>query len=384
MRIRVRGLDGKANEEKLKKLFEPFGPVLDASVSAGGKIAFVDVAGMKKAEKAVEELHGHRLDDGVRITLVVKGRVSDRPSPPPREPRNLFKQRSPSPLPLRNPGVLGRFFKVDAWTNQPSSMVKRQRGGTQSFYGSSSPGGGGGASEEDLKALSPELRQALEQRKVYPFFTKKYIFSNHRQCVFTLDNIEWCCSEQYYMYWKAKSFPGNENAEWQIVNSRDPKEMKQIGSRLKNFDPELWDEKCREIMMRGCRAKFEENQEFRAELFRTAGMVLAETNPTDFRWGVAVRTDDPNCRDYIKWRGSNWLGFILTQIREDFMADPYYKEEMREVRKKTRQRRWTHDIGLIPHPHPNAAAHAAAHSAANRAAIAAAAAATAAAENGSN
>ena len=49
------------------------------------------------------------------------------------------------------------------------------------------------------------------------------------------------CSEQYYMYEKARFFGDTKRAK-EILRCTDPKEMKRIGRQVIGFDEKRWDE----------------------------------------------------------------------------------------------------------------------------------------------
>ena len=40
-----------------------------------------------------------------------------------------------------------------------------------------------------------------------------------------------------------------------------------------------------------------------------------EASPTDKIWGTGLSQDGPKAGDRSKWRGINWLGEILTEVR---------------------------------------------------------------------
>ncbi|RAV02661.1 hypothetical protein DQG13_09125 [Paenibacillus sp. YN15] len=37
-------------------------------------------------------------------------------------------------------------------------------------------------------------------------------------------------------------------------------------------------------------------------------------------WGVGLEEDDPRIKNRATWRGTNWLGEILTKLREELLA----------------------------------------------------------------
>uniref|UniRef100_A0A914HZS6 NADAR domain-containing protein n=1 Tax=Globodera rostochiensis TaxID=31243 RepID=A0A914HZS6_GLORO len=75
--------------------------------------------------------------------------------------------------------------------------------------------------------------------QIAPFFTNAFGFSNHFACRFTVDGLEFCCTEQFYMYYKARIF-GDEGSAVAILRSRDPKAIKQFGAQIRLFDTALW------------------------------------------------------------------------------------------------------------------------------------------------
>jgi len=49
--------------------------------------------------------------------------------------------------------------------------------------------------------------------------------------------------------------------------------------------------------------------------------VLAGASPYDTKWGIGLARDDPRAKQRHLWRGTNYLGEILTQVRDEMIAD---------------------------------------------------------------
>ncbi|XP_028391651.1 riboflavin biosynthesis protein PYRR, chloroplastic-like [Dendronephthya gigantea] len=143
-------------------------------------------------------------------------------------------------------------------------------------------------------------------------------FSQWHKSIFTLDDKTFICAEQYMMYAKAVLFNDMEIAE-KILQTKDPRRQKQLGRQVKNFDRDKWNEKCKEIVKKGNTAKFSQNEKMKEKLLATKGTVLVEASPYDRIWGIGLDENDPRAKDKTKWQGTNWLGYILTEVRNDLL-----------------------------------------------------------------
>ena len=66
--------------------------------------------------------------------------------------------------------------------------------------------------------------------------------------------------EQYMMFHKALMFREYDLAN-KIMSTDDPAEIKKLGrSKMEYFDAKLWDRTSKQIVKRGIRAKFEQNE----------------------------------------------------------------------------------------------------------------------------
>jgi len=136
---------------------------------------------------------------------------------------------------------------------------------------------------------------------------------------FVLDDTVYSCAEQYMMAEKARLF-GDEETLRAILGAENPKEMKAFGRKVANFDQTLWESKRYDIVKRGGLAKFSQNPVLRDFLKSTGNRILVEASPQDRIWGIGMEQSNPEANDPLKWRGSNLLGFALTEARDELLA----------------------------------------------------------------
>lgn len=126
----------------------------------------------------------------------------------------------------------------------------------------------------------------------------------------------YCCMEQFMMAAKAELF-GDGEIRAQILESRDPKQIKALGRKVRNFDQTLWDRAKYSIVLNGNWCKFSQNRALRDFLLSTGDSVLAEASPFDGIWGIRFPAASSEARDPLKWRGENLLGFALMEVRDE-------------------------------------------------------------------
>ena len=62
------------------------------------------------------------------------------------------------------------------------------------------------------------------------------------------------------------------------------------------------------------------------QLLATAGTILVEASPLDTLWGIGYDAKHPRAANKKTWRGTNWLGYILTELREVFLSAEVFDE----------------------------------------------------------
>lgn len=152
------------------------------------------------------------------------------------------------------------------------------------------------------------------------FFTKADVFSNWHPSWFTVRGIRFNCVEQMMMYAKAVEF-GDQPTAAKILASPDPKEQKRLGRLVTPYNDARWQQIVRKIVYAAAKAKFTQNPHMLKKLLETEGTVLVEASPTDRIWGVGLGERDPRIDDPRNWRGTNWLGEVLTRLRDDLLAE---------------------------------------------------------------
>jgi ribA/ribD-fused uncharacterized protein len=127
----------------------------------------------------------------------------------------------------------------------------------------------------------------------------------------TFDNVE-----QYMMWRKAILFNDIKTAN-EIMKTDLPAMSKLLGRSVSNFNQNIWDKNCVDIVMRGCFLKFSQNEYIKDILLNTNDAILAEASPYDTIWGIGLTIKTANaCKNESEWRGQNLLGKCLMNVRE--------------------------------------------------------------------
>ncbi|MDR1322740.1 MAG: NADAR family protein [Gracilibacteraceae bacterium] len=137
-----------------------------------------------------------------------------------------------------------------------------------------------------------------------------------RSSPFKVDIDEYSCAEQYMMAEKARLFADEEVCA-AIMKAKDPKAMKALGKKVRNFDQEIWDKAKYSIVLSGNYYKFSQDKKMREYLLSTRNRILAEASPMDTIWGIGLGKENEKAYDPSAWRGKNLLGFALMEVRDE-------------------------------------------------------------------
>lgn len=172
-----------------------------------------------------------------------------------------------------------------------------------------------------------ELRELYEDgpRPKYVFFWRHeaerpgeiapFCLSNWYPAAFEIDGVPYPTTEHFMMAEKARLFDDREVLE-QILAADHPGAVQKLGRQVRGFRNEPWNERRREIVVRGVAAKFSQNAELGDYLAGTKKRVLVEASPHDRIWGIGLSKDDPRAQSPLEWRGLNLLGFALMEARD--------------------------------------------------------------------
>jgi ribA/ribD-fused uncharacterized protein len=163
-------------------------------------------------------------------------------------------------------------------------------------------------------AVKPPTYVQTPNGEVCLFYTN--CFSQWHPSIFGVDEIGYSHAEQYMMAEKARLF-NDSKTERKIMEAAHPREQKELGREVKNFDREKWDAVARDIVYKGNYHKFRQNPSMLLELGSTRDALLVEASAEDRIWGVGLAQEDMRAANPSLWLGTNWLGEVLMKLRDD-------------------------------------------------------------------
>lgn len=133
---------------------------------------------------------------------------------------------------------------------------------------------------------------------------------------FIVDGVTYNCAEQYMMQQKALLFGDKVIAE-EIMKAAHPSTQQDLGRKASPFDGALWDANCKEIVFKGNLAKFSQHEDLKELLLSYGDRTFVEASKKDKIWGIGMYSSDPGVEDPANWLGTNFLGEVVTRVRDE-------------------------------------------------------------------
>lgn len=161
----------------------------------------------------------------------------------------------------------------------------------------------------------------MEDKKYTFFWKTESPFSNWHHAEFIIDGVKFKNTEAHMMWKKAMLFGDTDTAE-DILKAKHPRDCKAFGRKVKGFDKKIWEDNCKQFVYDGNYAKFTQNPSMLKILMATGKTKLVEAAPNDNIWGIGLDEDAAKKTPESEWPGKNYLGEILTELRDNLKQQP--------------------------------------------------------------
>lgn len=188
----------------------------------------------------------------------------------------------------------------------------------------------------------------------YVFFYKDWL-SNYQRTRFkiNIDRLlnkeyhimceEFTSTEQAFMFIKALYF-NDLNTAKKIKITDHPGDCRKLGRQVQNYNDSKWSKVRYNIFYELNLSKYCQDKNLQKKLLDSQfdNKIFVEASPIDRIWGVGLDENNPLIDDKENWRGTNFLGKILTEIRqkikegyiqEDDTNIEYIKKEFEKLKK---------------------------------------------------
>lgn len=148
-------------------------------------------------------------------------------------------------------------------------------------------------------------------------------FSQWKKAEIDVDGILYNCCEQYMMAQKALLFRDFTTYQ-EIMDTSSPEKQKALGRKVKDFKKDKWERIAKDVVFQGNWAKFTQHPDLMKILWKTGDKIIVEASPTDTIWGIGLGEHDPDAKNPKKWKGTNWLGEVLMEVRKKLQKEGWF------------------------------------------------------------
>lgn len=154
----------------------------------------------------------------------------------------------------------------------------------------------------------------------YTEWPSNFANTHFKWCAFGEEH-EFFCTEQAFMWAKAKHFGDEETAKAILSEDSDPMTCKSLGRMVQNYNDQEWDKVRYDYMLKVNIEKYWQDEVLQKKIIdpKFDGLTFVEASPTDRIWGVSLKQSDPSIEDSKNWRGQNLLGKVLTEARAEII-----------------------------------------------------------------
>ncbi len=239
----------------------------------------------------------------------------------------VFLRRSTVPL--------DRLYVTEGTEIMPEAPVSNETE-EESNATSSSQGGGGkkaGVSKSDkfVQELAKDIKMILfgqPEENEYGFLSTFYPVE------FVLNGIKYFTIEQVLAAEKARLFLEDE-LRTRIMKTRAPRSMRTIANNIvrktevqtggmRAIDLHEWDKIRKDILKNATLAKFKQHNDLKERLLMTGDSILVWADSREKKDGVGLSMSDPTVTNPQAWKGGNYYGQVLMEVRSQL------REEERE------------------------------------------------------
>ena len=161
---------------------------------------------------------------------------------------------------------------------------------------------------------------------IFCFMTEKSPLSNfNMKYPIQINGTTYSCNEQYIQSQKSDLF-GDNRAKARIMASNDPREMKDIGRRIRGYVDSEWKAQTDEVIMECLRRKVYDHKAVQDYLLSTGDKIIGEATP-DRHFGIGLHIGDSRVLNYDEWQGRNLMGRSLMEIRREIKFIQEVREE---------------------------------------------------------
>lgn len=148
------------------------------------------------------------------------------------------------------------------------------------------------------------------------FYGGPAIYSNWYPAKFQdlITGIRFENTEQAFMWQKARFFLDMDIMD-EIVGTPNPKEVKLLGRKIRDYDDKAWNCVRYGMMVYVNYLKFSQNNELATQLKAIGNRILVEASPYDKIWGIGLGLEDQEIFTPELWNGQNLLGKALTKVK---------------------------------------------------------------------